>query len=101
MAGLSIRELIDDSRAVLVPRWLDLSAACLQLGKFIEQPNLDVIRVLLVLSNYYVALSEGNDASTGVAFVTLTVQSCLQLQLHRDPCKLSTKVFSPQEAEDR
>lgn len=101
MAGLSIRELVDESRVILVPKWLDISVACLQLGKFIEQPNLDVIRVLLVLSNYYIALSEGNDASTGVAFVTLTVQSCLQLQLHRDPCRLVSKVFSPQEAEDR
>ncbi|KAM0752848.1 hypothetical protein T439DRAFT_323462 [Meredithblackwellia eburnea MCA 4105] len=84
----------------LAKEWLDLAAGALAIGRFLEKPNVEAIRALLVMAVHFVALSPGDDGGAGVAYLVLSVQSCLQLHLHRDPDK-SPGRFSPAEAEDR
>lgn len=80
--------------------WLELAANSLALGRFLEAPTTEAIRALLILAIHYIALSPGDDGGAGVAFLVLSVQCCLQLQLHRDPGRIPGR-YSPAEAEDR
>ncbi|GAA6039438.1 hypothetical protein JCM8097_009546 [Rhodosporidiobolus ruineniae] len=79
---------------------MELAREALAVGRFLEAPTLDSIRALVFIFSHYVVYSPGEDLRTGLELLGLAVQGCLQLQLHRDPDKLSG-TFSVAEAEDR
>lgn len=111
-----------EAEGILAKSWLDLAGDSLVLGGYLEYPSLEgkifssflnslyranatdslpAIRALLIIATHYFALSPGDDGGIGLALLALTVQSALQLQLHRDPTKLTNQKFSSAEAEDR
>ncbi|KAL8281318.1 hypothetical protein RQP46_006352 [Phenoliferia psychrophenolica] len=97
--GLSAQQdpVIKDDKA---KEMLDLSKSALTIGRYLERPSLDSIRALLILAVHYLALSDGEEGGEGVQLLAVAVQSCLQLNLHRDPTKLKAHC-SNEEAEDR
>ncbi|KAL8281383.1 hypothetical protein RQP46_006067 [Phenoliferia psychrophenolica] len=81
-------------------KWLDLAGSALTVGRFLEQPDLEAVRALLVMATHFMCLSAGDDGGAGVLMLITAIQCCLHLQLHRDPSKLGGH-FSAEEAEDR
>lgn len=107
-------------RDAIVNEWLGLSASSLAAGRFLERPTLESIRALLLLALHYVVLGPGDSGGAGIAYLTLAMQSCVQvrdfqlveaapqltsarptqLRLHRDPDRYPGR-FGPGESEDR
>lgn len=59
--------------------WLELSASSLAAGRFLERPTLESIRALLLLALHYVVLGLGDSGGAGIAYLTLAMQSCIQV----------------------
>ncbi|GAA5933988.1 uncharacterized protein JCM15063_000525 [Sporobolomyces koalae] len=54
-------------------------------SRFLSEPTIDAVRALSLLSIFHLSIAPGDEGSIGIALTGLTVQTCLQMNLHRDP----------------
>lgn len=76
----------DGSKEEIVSKWLELASSSLAAGHFLERPTLESIRALLLLSLHFVVMSPGDNGGTGITYLTLAMQSCIQV---RGACETS------------
>ncbi|KAH8929187.1 hypothetical protein BT69DRAFT_1346015 [Atractiella rhizophila] len=84
----------------LANKWLEASAHALAIGKFLDRPNIEAIRAIILLNSYSTFISHGENGGKGMGLLSLGVQIAHQLELHRDPDNFPGR-FNPVEAEDR
>ncbi|GAA5902613.1 hypothetical protein JCM6882_009333 [Rhodosporidiobolus microsporus] len=81
-------------------QFVELARDALQHTAFVEQPTLDSIRVLVLLTAHYTVCAPGDLGSRGVSLLARAANACLQLGLHRDPDERPNNL-SLAEKEDR
>ena len=63
----------------------------LSCGRFLDNPSLESIRAVVVISTYFVFMATGESSGAGMGLLSLSVQVALSLSLHRDPNKTPGK----------
>ncbi|GAA5820623.1 hypothetical protein JCM11251_003081 [Rhodosporidiobolus azoricus] len=76
---------------------VELAKTALAIGRFLEHPSLDALRALITLAMHYCVLAPGDDGGCGMGLLALSVNACLQLELHRDPDRLANLSFGAKE----
>ncbi|GAA5887856.1 hypothetical protein JCM6882_000778 [Rhodosporidiobolus microsporus] len=83
--GLSTPAYSEYRDASLAVTLIDLARAALAQSSYIDRPTLDSVRVLVLISAHYVLGAPGDHGARGVALLAVAANSCLLLNLHRDP----------------
>jgi hypothetical protein len=64
--------------------WLESSAQCLAIGKFLDFPNIEAVRTIVLLVSHGIFISHGDMTGKGLGLLSLGVQIALQLEMHRE-----------------
>jgi hypothetical protein len=69
------------SKTDLAVALVELARNALAIGRFLQEPSLDAVRALLLISTHYAVLAPGEDGGSGIGLLALAVQGCLQVRL--------------------
>lgn len=113
-----------ENRSAIVERWVHVAMLALAAGKFLEEPSLDGVRASIILASLHtVSLSHvfcpdlkmrltsashaqeqsmsAGETSSGLALLSLAVNSAFALGLHRDPVQRGKPLFPFAVCEER
>jgi hypothetical protein len=65
----------------LAVAFIELARSALVIGRCMQNPSLDTIRVLLLVATHYCIFSPGDDGGCGIGLLALAIQSGLQVRL--------------------
>ncbi|KAL8281016.1 hypothetical protein RQP46_006695 [Phenoliferia psychrophenolica] len=83
-----------------VDHWLEGAMVALTCGRFLDNPSVEAVRAVVVISTFFVFLAKGESSGAGMGLLSLSVQVAMSLSLHRDPDRTPSK-FTFFEAEER
>ncbi|GJN92800.1 hypothetical protein Rhopal_005838-T1 [Rhodotorula paludigena] len=91
-----------ENRSAIVERWVHVAMLALAAGKFLEEPSLDGVRASIILASLHTEQSMSvGETSSGLALLSLAVNSAFALELHRDPVQRGKPLFPFAVCEER
>lgn len=93
----------EKERTTTVDKWFEGAMVALSCGRFLDNPSVESVRAVVVISTYFVFMATGESSGAGMGLLSLAVQVALSLSLHRDPNKIfpNNGKFTFFEAEER
>lgn len=96
----AIRDGFPAEKGKIVDLWMEGAMVALTCGRFLDNPSVEALRAVIVISTYFVFMAPGESSGAGMGLLALGVQVAHSLGLQRDPSHTPSK-YTFFESEER